>query len=125
MSIKGRPGPWFERAVRRGDLAAALSEAAELPRPLPHAHALALVVPLGEAGDARHARWAARWAPRFALDRDSVDLTVLGELTALLSLAATPAQTAREALAMLTARHGAAGAEQLLARAQPRGRPAP
>ena len=55
-----------------------------------------------------------------SLDRDSVDLTVLGELTALLPLAATPAQTAREALAMLAARHGAGGAEQPRTRAASR-----
>ena len=45
----------------------ALSELGELPRPLPARYALALVVLLGEAGDARHGRWAARWAAQVTL----------------------------------------------------------
>jgi hypothetical protein len=82
--------------VRRGDLAGALSEASELPRPLPAALAL-----LGDAGDPRHPRWAARWAARFTLDHDSVDLEVLAELCRLLSATAASAPAARQALSSL------------------------
>ena len=115
MSIRGRPSRWFEQAVRRGDLAGALGEASELARPLPSAHALALVVLLGDSGDARHGRWAARWIGRAALERDSVTLTTVAELTDLLQRAARGDDQARATLGALAERHGAVGANALLA----------
>ena len=114
MSIRGRPGDWFEQALRRGDLAGALSEASELPKPLPSADALALVVLLGDVGDARYDRWGARWVGRVAVERDSVSLATVGELVELLERASAGDAAARVALGALAARHGAVGAEQLL-----------
>ena len=114
MSIKGRPGTWFENAVRRGDLGAALSEASELPRPLPPLHALGLVMLLGEASDPRHGRWAARWAAQLTLAQPTVDLAVLGELVDALEAAAASDRSGRRALAALAAAHGVRRADALL-----------
>jgi hypothetical protein len=100
--------------LRRGDLTGALSEASELPRPLPTAQALALVVMLGDTADVRHGRWAARWIGRVALERDSVTLATVTELAALLGRAAGDDPQARAALAALAERHGAVGADSLL-----------
>lgn len=83
-------------------MAGALSQASELPRPLPSAHALALVVLLGDTGDARHGRRAARWIGRVALEREGVTLTTVAELADLLQREARGDDRARAALGALT-----------------------
>jgi hypothetical protein len=115
VSIKGRPGSWFEAAVRRGDLTMALSELGELPRPLAPRYALGLVVLLGEAEDPRHGRWAARWAAHVTLADAQVDLGALAELVR--TLAGAPRlgkEAGREAVAALAERHGVRDASGLL-----------
>ena len=123
MSIKGRPASWFEAAIRRGDLTAALSELGELPRPLPPRYALALVVLLGEAGDARHGRWAARWAAQVTLADAHVDLAALAELVRALAAAPGLGNAGREAVATLAERHGVRDVSGLLIGPQPHGDP--
>jgi len=113
VSIKGSPSRWFEAAVRRGDLAAALGEASELPWPLAPAYGLALVVLLGEAHDPRHGRWSARWAAQMTLQHSAVDLAVLGELVYLLEALAVDGD-ARLELVALGERVGVGGARALL-----------
>jgi hypothetical protein len=115
MSIKGSPGRWFDAGVHRGDLSAALAEAADLPRPLPLGRALGLVVACAAADDRRYDRWAARWAGRLAVERRSVDLAVLAEIVALLRHGAALRPQERRALGELAERHGAVGARALLA----------
>jgi hypothetical protein len=114
VSIKGRPGQWFEAAVRRGDLCAALAEVPELPQPLPLGWALALVVLLDDASDPRYPRWAARWAGRIAVERDTVDLSALAELVRLLNHGRELDAEGRRRLVELAERHGAVGVQSLL-----------
>ncbi len=114
VSIKGRPGSWFEAAVRRGDLSTALSELGELPRPLAPRYALGLVVLLGEAEDPRHGRWAARWAAHVTLADAQVDLAALAELVRTLAAAPRLGRAGREAVAALAERHGVRDVSGLL-----------
>jgi NAD(P)-dependent dehydrogenase (short-subunit alcohol dehydrogenase family) len=75
-----------------GDLAGALGEVPALPRPMSLAYALAIVVLMGEQGDARHPRAAARWAARLSLERESVTLPDLAAaVSALAQLGEDPA----------------------------------
>ena len=114
MSIKGRPAGWLDAAIRRGDLSAALSELGELPRPLVPRYALGLVVLLGEAGDARHGRWAARWAAQVTLADPGVDLAALAELVRVLAAAPRLGIAGREAVAAVAERHGVGDVSGLL-----------
>ncbi|MCA1678335.1 MAG: hypothetical protein LC777_05000 [Actinobacteria bacterium] len=92
----------------------ALSELGELPRPLAPRYALALVVLLGEADDARHGRWAARWAAQVTLTDPAVDLAALAELVRALAAAPRLGTAGREAVAALAERHGVADVGSLL-----------
>ena len=92
----------------------ALSELGELPRPLPARYALALVVLLGEAGDARHGRWAARWAAQVTLADAHVDLAALAELVRAFAAAPRLGGAGREAVATLAERHGVRDVRGLL-----------
>lgn len=71
MSIKGSPRVWFEAAVQRGELAAAVAEVDAL-RPLGLGYALGLTVLLAEARDPRADRAIARWLARLTLERPGV-----------------------------------------------------
>lgn len=122
VSIKGRPAGWFEAAIRRGDLTAALSELGELPRPLAPRYALGLVVLLGEAGDARHGRWAARWAAQVTLSDPGVDLAALAELVRALAAAPRFGMASREAVVAVAERHGVGDVSGLLSAAEHDGR---
>jgi len=105
VSIKGSAGRWFEAAVQRGDLAGALSEAAELPRPLALGYALGLVVLFAEHGDPRHGVAAARWAARVALER-GLEVDELAELVRALSGARSGLDVMRRELEELAGRYG-------------------
>lgn len=105
---------WFEAAIRRGDLTAAPSELSELPHPLALRYALSLVVLLGEAGDARHGRWAARWVAQVTLADPGVDLAALAELMRAPATAPRLGMAGREAVAALAERHGVGDVSGLL-----------
>ena len=88
-----------------------------MPRPLAARYALGLVVLLGEAGDARHGRWAARWAAQVTLADPGVDLSALAELVRALAAAPRLGTAGREAIAALAERHGVGEVSGLLSAA--------
>jgi hypothetical protein len=72
---------------------------------------------LGEAGDARHGRWAARWAAQVTLADPGVDLAALAELVRALAAAPRLGMAGREAVAVLAERHGVGDVSGLLSAA--------
>lgn len=105
--------------MRSGNLAGALAEVPDLPRPLAMHHALGLVVLFGEAGDPRFPRASARWLGRFSLERASVDLEAMHAATDALLAIDGDARHARRVLADVAAAHGLA-APALIAPRSPR-----
>src|ERR1044072_2467588 len=63
VSIKGRPGSWLRRALESGNLASAISEAADLPA-LSLSDALAIVLLMAEQEHPSFDRAAAKWGAR-------------------------------------------------------------
>jgi hypothetical protein len=94
-----------------------------LPRPLSLAYALAIVVLMGEHDDVRHARAAARWAARLALERESVTHPHLGAAVRALALLGEDPAGARRALLDVARQHNLRGVERLLAGPPGAGRP--
>jgi hypothetical protein len=114
MSVKGSSASWFEAAVRRGDLVGALGEVPALPRPLSLAYMLAIVVLMGEQGDACHPRAAARWAARLSLDRETVTLPHLAVVVRVLAQLDEDRARARRGLIDIARQHDVPGVDRLL-----------
>ncbi|MDQ8044572.1 MAG: hypothetical protein REI11_08200 [Patulibacter sp.] len=100
MSIKGRPITWLDAAVKRGDVASAISAAAEMTRgSLSLDYALAIVVLMADGDPDRYdravTRWLQRWEAERAPPRAAGDVArwkaLLDELPALEAVAALAA----------------------------------
>lgn len=73
VSIKGRSITWLDAAIARGDLAGAISAAAEIDEASPGSlsldYALAIVVLMSDADADRFDRAVARWLDRWMSER--------------------------------------------------------
>ena len=106
MSIKGRPGSWLRRALESGNLASAISEAADLPA-LNLGDALAIVLLMAEQEHPSFDRAAAKWVARLGVER-RVGLDELSVVLEAVRLLPYHPEHARSCLVSVCARHGLA-----------------
>ena len=103
VSIKGRPGSWLRRALESGNLASAISEAADLPA-LNLSDALAIVLLMAEHEHPSFDRAAAKWVARLGVERRTGLDELCVVLDAMRLLPYHPLH-ARSCLAEVCARH--------------------
>ena len=103
MSIKGRPGSWLRRALESGNLASAISEAADLPA-LNLSDALAIVLLMAEQDHPSFDRAAAKWVARLGIEHRTGLEELRVVLDAMRLLPYHPVH-ARSCLADVCARH--------------------
>ena len=118
VSIKGRPGSWLRRALESGNLASAISEAADLPA-LNLSDALAIVLLMAEQEHPSFDRAAAKWVARLGVERRTGLEELRVVLDAMRLLPYHPVH-ARSCLADVCARHELA---EVVGLAQASGRP--
>ncbi len=114
VTSEGSPYSRFSRALRTGNLSLVQAAALDLPR-VDLADALAILLLMSRADDARFDRAATRWLARFALERPSAGLKDLRlALHALEALPYSPA-AAKQTIRTLCEQHGLRGAARVLA----------
>jgi hypothetical protein len=104
----------LRRALERGSATQIRAIAAELPQPIALEDALAICLALLDREPETYPRAAARWASRFALERQ---LTLVDAQLTLAALAALPGRSARagiEALIELADRYRLRRADEIL-----------